>query len=54
MNALADKVRKQGMPHCDMHHIKATLFNNHTPTYISSSEFSANWHAFAIGMVIGF
>ena len=25
---MADKVHKQGMPHSDMHHNKATLFNN--------------------------
>ena len=37
MNALADKVYKQGVPHGDMHvhHNMATLFNNHH--YISSS-----------------
>ena len=35
MNALADKVHKHGMPHSDMLHNTATLFNNHP--YISSS-----------------
>ena len=54
MNELADKVHKQGMPHNDMHSITwlATLFNNHP--YISSSKFSANWHATAtyVGMVV--
>ena len=36
MNALADKVHKQGMPHSDMLHNTVTLFNNH-PYIISSS-----------------
>ena len=37
MNALGDKVHKQGVPHSDMHvhHNMATLLNNHP--YISSS-----------------
>ena len=38
MNALADKVHKQEVPHSDMHMHSmkmATLFNNHP--YISSS-----------------
>ena len=37
MNALADKVHKQGVPHSDMHvnHNMATLFTNYP--YISSS-----------------
>ena len=45
MNALADKVHKQGMPHSDMLHNMAPLFNNHL--YISSSKLSTIWHATA-------
>ena len=55
MNALADKIHKQGMPHSDtgyaLHNTATyTLFNNHP--YISSS--SADWHATAtyVGMVV--
>ena len=48
MNALADKVHNKTFhAHSYMHSITnmATLFNNHP--YISSSKFSANWHATA-------
>ena len=49
MNALADKAHKQEMPHKKN---TATLFNN--LPHISSSKFSADWHATAtyVGMVV--
>ena len=31
MNALVDKVQKQGMPHSDMHSINMTTLNNNHP-----------------------
>ena len=60
MNALADKLHKQEVPHnihSDMHSISlATLFNNNLYIHVSSSKLSANWHATAtyvhVGMIV--
>ena len=52
MNSLADRVHKQEETRSAMYHNMATLFNNHP--YISSSKFSASWHATAtyVGMLL--
>ena len=48
MNALADKVHKQEVPCTQWYALHATMGHIiQQPSLISSSKFSANWHATA-------
>ena len=53
MNALADKVHEQGMPHSDMHSITwPTLFNNHPYVSSSGTPVGTTFTATYVGMVV--
>ena len=53
MNALADKVHKQGMPHRDMHSITRPHLSNNN-LYISNSDtpVGTKFTATYVGMVV--
>ena len=53
MNALADKARKQGMLHSDMHSITWPHYSTTIPTQVAVN-LSAEWRATAnyVGMVV--
>ena len=54
MNALADKVQKQGMPHSDMHSITWPHYSGNNHPYISSSgtPVGTKFTATYVGMVV--